>query len=168
MPSLNRIGSFLLTRINFAIPGMEVVPTAVEPLASGYKLSFGVKCVPGIIHGGSMLLRLPGGIPLLVSEMIGRERQYTLRFPFVIDQKVRMSMPGGFRMLQMPPLKQLGTGTRAVLKETITHWPKKAELLADSTWVVKSREIDGALAQVLREELAASLRWPVLDLPFRK
>ncbi len=168
VPSLNRIGSFLLTRINFAIPGMEVVPTAVEPLASGYKLSFGVKCVPGIIHGGSMLLRLPGGIPLLVSEMIGRERQYTLRFPFVIDQKVRMSMPGGFRMLQMPPLKQLGTGTRAVLKETITHWPKKAELLADSTWVVKSREIDGALAQVLREELAASLRWPVLDLPFRK
>ena len=168
VPSLNRIGAFLMTRINFAIPGMEVVPTAVEPLAAGYKLSFGVKCVPGIIHGGSMLLRLPGGIPLLVSEMIGREKQYTLRFPFIIDQKVRMSMPGGFRMLQTPPLKQLGTGTKAVLKETITHWPKKAELLADSTWVVKSREIDGALAQVLREELAASLRWPVLDLPFRK
>ena len=55
-----------------------------------------------------------------------------------------------------------------MLKESITHWPKKAELLADSTWVVKSREIDGTLAQVLREELAASLRWPVLDLPFRK
>ena len=71
-------------------------------------------------------------------------------------------------MLQTPPLKQLGTGTKAVLKESITHWPKKAELRADSTWVVKSREIDGTLAQVLREELAASLRWPVLDLPFRK
>ncbi|WP_288333665.1 hypothetical protein [Cloacibacillus porcorum] len=168
VPSLNKIGTFLLAKINFAIPGMDITPTAVEPLPTGYKLSFDVRCVPGIIHGGSMLLRLPGGIPLRVSEMIGREKKYTLRFPFIIDQKVRMSMPRGFRMLQTPPLKQLGTGTKAVLKESITHWPKKAELLADSTWVVKSREIDGTLAQVLREELAASLRWPVLDLPFRK
>ena len=168
VPSLNKIGPLLLAKINFAIPGMNITPTAVEPLSAGYKLSFDVRCVPGIIHGGSMLLRLPGGIPLLVSEMIGREKKYTLRFPFIIDQKVRLSMPGGFKMLQTPPLKQLGSGTKAILKESITHWPKKAELLADSTWVVKNREIDGVLAQLLREELSASLRWPVLDLPFRK
>ncbi|WP_278549306.1 hypothetical protein [Cloacibacillus evryensis] len=168
VPSLNKIGPLLLAKINFAIPGMNITPTSVEPFSAGYKLSFDVRCVPGIIHGGSMLLRLPGGIPLLVSEMIGREKKYTLRFPFIIDQKVRMSMPGGFKMLQTPPLKQLGSGTKAILKESITHWPKKAELLADSTWVVKNREIDGVLAQLLREELNASLRWPVLDLPFRK
>ncbi|MDO5116471.1 MAG: hypothetical protein Q4D58_10275 [Synergistaceae bacterium] len=167
-PSLDGINRFLTGRLNFAIPGMTLTPKAVDQQKNGYKLEFDVSCVPGIVHGNSMLLRLPGGVPTQVREMVGQESSYTLHFPFVIDQKVRMSMPKGFRMLQTPPLKQLGEGSKAVLRESITHWPKKAELLADSLWVVRARDIDSTMAQVLREELAASLRWPVLDLPFRK
>lgn len=167
-PTMENLSKFIAGKINFAIPGMQLAPASVKELPTGYRLDFSVICVPGIIHGPSMLLRLPGGIPMRVSEMIGRENKYTLRFPFMIDQKVRMQMRGGFHMLQTPPLKQLGTGTKTVLKETITHWPKKAQLLADSLWVVKTREVDGTTAQLMKEELAAALRWPVLDLPFRK
>ncbi|MEG1912748.1 MAG: hypothetical protein RRY12_05530 [Cloacibacillus sp.] len=167
-PALDKLGEFLVSKVNFAIPGMSLVPKEVKEMPLGYRLAFDVSCAPGIVHGGSMLVRLPGGIPLRVSDMIGKEQKYTLRFPFVIDQKVRISTPKGFHMLQSPPLKQLGTGTSAVLNESITHWPKKAQLLADSTWTVKKREVNEKTAPLMREELAAALRWPVLDLPFRK
>lgn len=168
MPKVKEAAAVVLEKLNFAMLGMSLTPVEVKEEKDGYKMTFNVSCTPGIIHGDSMLLRLPGGVPMRVSEMIGREDDYTLRFPFTIDQKVRMSMPGGFRLLQDPALKQLGEGSKAVLRESITHWPKRGELLADSLWVVKTREVEGITAQLLREELAAALRWPVLDLPFRK
>lgn len=167
-PSVEGLSGFLVKKVNFAIPGMTLEPTDVKEITSGYKLEFKVSCAPGIVHNGSMLLRLPGGIPMRVSDMIGKEKKFTLRFPFIIDQKIRMSTPKGFRMLATPPLKQIGEGSGAVLNESITHWPKKAQLLADSTWIVKKRTVDDKVAPLLKEELAAALRWPVLDLPFRK
>lgn len=168
MPKVEDAAKLVLEKLNFAMLGMHLTPVEVKEEKDGYKMEFNVSCTPGIIHGDSMLLRLPGGVPMRVSEMIGQEDDYTLRFPFTIDQKVRMSMPGGFRLLQEPALKQLGEGSKAVLRESITHWPKRGELLADSLWVVKTREVEGITAQLLREELAATLRWPVLNLPFRK
>ena len=158
----------VLKNINFAIPGMNLTQTSVVPTKTGYKLEFKVKCAPGIVYGGNLLLRLPGGIPTRVGELIGRESDYTLRFPFIIDQKVRIKMPAGYKILQVPPLKKLGEGTKAILKESITYWPKKAQLIADSTWTVKTCSVDAKLAAVLKEELAACMRWPVLDIPFRK
>ena len=115
-----------------------------------------------------MLLRRPGGVPVRVGEMINKNSEYTLRFPFMIDQKVRINMPKGYKIIQTPPVKKLGEGSKAILKESIIHWPKKAQLLADSVWIVKTTQVDQALASVLREELNACLRWPVLDIPFRK
>ena len=168
LPSQSGLSDFIRKRVNFAIPGMVLDPLSVEPSKTGYKLEFKVKCVPGIMLGNDLLLRLPGGIPSRVGEMIGKESSYTLRFPFIIDQKIRMNMPPGYKMIQSPPLKKLGEGTKAVLRESIIHWPKKAELIADSTWTVKSVTVDDRLGAILKEELAACMRWPVLDLPFRK
>ena len=168
IPQLEESARVAMEKLNFAMLGMSLTPVEVKEEKNGYSMRFDVSCAPGIIHGDRMLLRLPGGVPMRVSEMIGQEDNYTLRFPFIIDQKVRMSMPSRFRLLQEPSLRQLGEGTRAVLRESITHWPKRGELLADSLWVVKTREVEGMTARLLREELAATLRWPVLDLPFRK
>lgn len=168
LPSQSGLSDFVRKRINFAIPGMSLDPLSVEPTKTGYIIDFKVKCVPGIVLRNNLLLRLPGGIPVRAGEMIGKERNYTLRFPFIISQKVRMNMPSGYKMIQTPPLKKLGEGTKAVLRESIIHWPKKAELIADSAWTVKSVTVDDSLGAILKEELAACMRWPVLDLPFRK
>ncbi len=168
IPSSEESARLVLEKLNFAMLGMNLSPLGVKEEKNGYRMKFSVSCAPGIIHGDSMLLRLPGGVPMRVGDMIGRSDEYTLRFPFTIDQKARIAMPGGFRLLQEPALKQLGEGTRAVLRESITHWPKRGELLADSLWVVKIRDVEGMTAQLLKEELAAMLRWPVIDLPFRK
>jgi hypothetical protein len=66
----------------------------------------------GIVLRNNLLLRLPGGIPVRAGEMIGKERNYTLRFPFIISQKVRMNMPSGYKMIQTPPLKNWERGQR--------------------------------------------------------
>lgn len=168
LPLREGLNDFVNKRVNFAIPGMVLDPLSVIPTKTGYRLEFNVKCMPGIVLGDDLLLRLPGGVPSRVGEMIGKEDNYTLKFPFVIDQKIRMNMPPGYKMIQSPPLKKLGEGTKAVLKESIIHWPKKAELIADSTWTVKSVTVDNSLGAILKEELAACMRWPVIDLPFRK
>lgn len=168
LPEKQNLGDFLRKRINFALPGLDLTPKDIVQTGTGYKMVFDVRCAPGIIHGGNLLLRLPGGVPQRLGEMIGQESDYTFRFPFVIDQKVRMKMPGGYKMVQQPAIVNGGEGSKATLKQSITHWPKKAELLADSTWTVKTRTVDTALAILLKEELAACLRWPVLNLPFRK
>ncbi len=168
MPSKANLTEFLKSKVNFAIPGMALTPTSVSPTKTGYKLDFAVECAPGLILAGNLLLRLPGGVPTRVGEMINKNSEYTLRFPFILEQKVRMDMPGGYKIIQVPTVKKLGEGSKAVLKESITHWPKKAQLLADSLWVVKTIHIDKALGGVMREELNACLRWPILDIPFRK
>lgn len=168
LPEEKALSAFLTRRINFAMPGLELTPKEVKRSGTGYKMEFGVKCAPGIVHGGNLLLRLPGGVPQRLGEMIGREDEYTFCFPFIIDQKVRMKMPRGYKMVQPPAIVDRGAGSKASLKQSITHWPKKAELLADSTWIVKTRTVDVGLSILLKEELAASLRWPVLNLPFRK
>lgn len=168
LPEKKNLGGFLLRRINFALPGMALEPKTVTQIRTGYKMDFNVRCAPGIIQGGSLLLRLPGGVPQRLGDMIGREDEYTFRFPFIIDQKVRIRLPGGYKLVQQPAIVNRGEGSKAVLKQSIIHWPKKAELEADSTWTVKTRNVDAALAILLKEELAAELRWPVLNLPFRK
>ena len=167
LPTVNDLSALIRKRINFALPGMVLTPKPPVATSTGFRLDFDVRCVPGIVHSGNLLLRLPGGIPSNVGEMIGRNSDYTFRFPFMIDQKVRMNMPKGYRMIQTPPVKKIGEGSKAVLKESIIHWPKKAQLIADSTWVVKTTHVDKDYAAVLKEELNACLRWPVLDIPFR-
>lgn len=168
MPDKNNLSEFLADRINFAIPGMQLTPIDVVPTKTGYTLKFEVKCPAGILHANNLLLRLPGGIPVRVGEMIGENTEYTFRFPFVMVQKVRMDMPKGYHLVQQPTMKNIGGKSKAVLTESIVHWPKKAQLIADSKWTVKTTTVDAALATILKEELAACLRWPMLDLPFRK
>lgn len=168
LPDKKGLGDFLLRGINFALPGLTLDPKTVTPSGAGYLMQFNVTCAPGIVHGGNLLLRLPGGVPQRLGDMIGQESEYTFSFPFIIEQSVRMKMPHGYRLVQQPSVVNRGEGTKAVLKQSVTHWPKKAELLADSIWAVKTRDVDTGLSILLREELAAALRWPVLNLPFRK
>lgn len=168
LPDKKGLGDFLLRGINFALPGLTLEPKSVGPAGAGYLMQFNVTCAPGIVHGGNLLLRLPGGVPQRLGDMIGQESEYTFSFPFIIEQSVRMKMPQGYRLVQQPSVVNRGEGSKAVLKQSVTHWPKKAELLADSVWAVKTRDVDTGLSILLRDELAAALRWPVLNLPFRK
>lgn len=168
LPPKEELGTFLEYIINFAMPGLELSSTSISTTNTGYKLDFTVTCAPGIVHDGNLLLRLPGGVPQRLGEMIGQSSDYVFRFPFIIEQKVRLRMPPRYRLVQQPSVVNYGEGTKAILKQSITHWPKKATLEADSVWTVKTRAVDSSVTYLLREELAAILRWPVLNLPFRR
>ncbi|MEG2018872.1 MAG: hypothetical protein RRZ70_00100 [Synergistaceae bacterium] len=168
IPTKEQVTQLVKHKVNFAIPGMSLEPESVKTIPSGYKIDFDVKCNPGIILAGNLLLRLPGGVPSSVGEMVGKNDDYTLNYPFTIEQTVKVDMPKGYRLLQTPPVKNIGEGSKATLKETIIHWPKKAQLIAESRWIVKTTDIKAPLSNALKEELNALLRWPVIDLPFVK
>jgi len=166
LPEKSGLADFLKSRINFAMPGLELTPSDVSPANTGYTMEFAVRCAPGVVLRDNLLLRLPGGVPQRLGEMIGMEQEYTFRFPFIIEQKVRIKMRPGYRLIQQPAAVSRGEGTKAVFRQSITHWPKKAELEAESLWAVRTRTVDSTLAFQLRDELAAIMRWPVLNLPF--
>jgi hypothetical protein len=168
LPSSQGLDKFLFEKINFALPGLVLSSPSVKQLPTGYKLDFNVACTPGIVFGKNMLLRLPGGIPMSVGEMINKGSEYTFRFPFSIDQKVRMSMPHGYRLVQVPTTQRLAQNKKSQLNESIIFWPNKASLNADSTWIVKAVDVNAETTSVLRQELGAMLRWPTLNLPFSK
>lgn len=168
VPSKTKIASIIGRRMDFAIPGMSFIADSVTQTSTGYKVLFNVTCNPAIILANDMLVRLPGGVPRDVDSMIQSGEDYKLKYPFILDQSVKIQMPKGYNLIQTPPVKNIGEGSKAVLKENIYHWPKKAQLVADSTWVVKEINVTSMLSPLLKEELKALLRWPVIDLPFRK
>jgi hypothetical protein len=168
VPEVSELASLLNEKINFALPGMALVPTKIAALRNGYRMDFNVKCAPGISHGGNILLRLPGGVPPAAADIMEKRTSYRLRFPFIIEQKVRMKTPAGYKLMQKPPLANITIPKKSALKESMVHWPKKGELIAESIWVVKTTEIDRSLAFTLRDQLTVTMRWPVLDLPFKK
>ncbi|MDO5562506.1 MAG: hypothetical protein Q4F74_02735, partial [Synergistaceae bacterium] len=63
VPSKEGLAKFVQSKVNFAIPGMTLTPTEVEPTPTGYRLQFSVKCAPGLVMKDNLLLRLPGGVP---------------------------------------------------------------------------------------------------------
>ena len=61
MPEVEEAAAVAMEKLNFAMLGMHLTPVEVKEEKDGYKMEFKVNCTPGIIHGDSMLLRLPGG-----------------------------------------------------------------------------------------------------------
>lgn len=168
IPKNDISAQLLFARINFAIPGMTLTPVSVQPRTSGYKMDFKVRCVPGISQKNNLLVRLPGGVPEILGELINQNDSYTFRFPFIIEQKVRMSTPKGYKLFQSEVTRTVGQRKNSKLIETIKHNDVRNNLEADCSWTVKKLKVDMEDANELKQQLGEFVRWPVLNLPFRK
>lgn len=168
VPGKDIAAQLLASRINIAIPGMTLTPVDIKPFESGYRLNFKVHCVPGIAQNKNLLVRLPGGIPEILSELINQNEKVTFRFPFMIEQNVRMSTPKGYKLYQPDVNKVLGTKKMAQLTEKIRHNDVRNTLDAECVWIVKKLKIEMDDAQLLKQQLSEFLRWPVMNLPFKK
>ncbi len=159
----------LMTRcINFAIPGMVLTATDVKPRPSGYRLDFKVRCAPGIVQGKNMLLKLPGGIPEILGQLLYDTDSVTLRFPFIINQSVRMSTPKGYKCFTNDFNNVIGTKKSAYLVEKIHNNYARNTLEADCVWTVRQLRQEMSDAEEFRKQIGAFLGWPNLNLPFRK
>ncbi|MDO4988212.1 MAG: hypothetical protein Q4E17_04205 [Synergistes sp.] len=157
---------YLTRNIAVAMPNLTFTVKKVHTMESGYKIAFAVECIPAIVHADRMLMRIPGAVPRAVAEIMNEKDIIAIHFPFKITQNIRMKMPKHFRLMQMPPLSEMGSGTKSVLRHAIKHWPGK--LAAESIWTVKDIDSGGRTAQTVLEELSAQMRWSNMDLPFKR
>lgn len=168
VPTKENAAQLLNRCINFAIPGMVLTAADVKPRPSGYRLDFKVRCAPGIVQGKNMLLKLPGGIPEILGQLLYDNDSITFRFPFTISQSVRMSTPKGYKCFTNDFSNVIGTKKTAYLVEKIHNNYARNTLEADCVWIVKRLKQEMDDAQVLKQQIGAFLGWPNLNLPFRK
>jgi len=168
VPGKDIAAQLMASRVNFALPGMTLTPTSIKTRESGYRIDFNVKCVPGIAQKKNLLVRLPGGIPEILGELINETSEFTFRFPFMIEQKVRMSTPKGYKLFQPEVNHIIGTKKTSQLTEKIRSNDVKNILEAECVWVVKNLKIHMEDANVLKQQVSEILRWPALNLPYRK
>jgi hypothetical protein len=157
----------ILREISFFLPGMNIEPISVRPVANGFKANFSVRVPLGIVSGGDILMRMPGGLPVSFED-IPRDREgFTFGFPFVFEQDVIVSTPKGYRSFSLPGKTQHGD-SRAGVEESIVHWEKRSQIEASSKWTVRSPAIDSSLAGRILDQLALARRWTETTVPLRK
>lgn len=168
VPSAEQAVQLITKKADFAIAGMTLTAEKVTPRTSGYRIDFKVRCALGIIQNKNMLVRLPGGVPEILGELVNDEENIQFRFPFVIEQKVVMSTPKGYKCFQPVVNKAVGTKKTSHLVEKIAHNDPRNKLEAEYVWVVKKLKLEMEDGRTLKQQLGEVLRWPVLNLPFRK
>ncbi|MDR1516077.1 MAG: hypothetical protein LBS45_10295 [Synergistaceae bacterium] len=154
-------------QMSFFLPAINLEPISVQPVANGYRATFGVRAPLGIVAGGDILMRMPGSLPLSLSDIPTNGEGFSLRFPFVFEQNVIVSTPEGYRSFGLPGKTRNGD-SRAVMDESIAHWEKSSRIEASSKWTVRSATIDAALAGRIIDQLAMARKWTETTVPLRK
>lgn len=157
----------ILENFVFNVPGLNLALNNVKPLASGYRILFDVKASPGIVGGTDMLLRIPGGTPVPLSQIPSKEDQYDFKFPFIVEQNAVITTPRGYKTVTLPGKTQRGD-SKAGIEENFVHWVKKRQLEASSRWTVRSSHIDKSISGSVAEQISLFARWPQLTVPLRK
>jgi hypothetical protein len=90
-----------------------------------------------------------------------------LRFPFVLEINSLISTPKGYRALNLPGKTQTGD-SKAMLEQSIVHWPKRALAEATCRWTVRGSDIDEYASSRIADQLARIAAWPEMTIPLRK
>jgi hypothetical protein len=154
-------------QISFNLPALSLEPASVQTVANGYRATFGVRAALGIVAGGDILMRMPGGLPQLLDGMPGDREGFSFCFPFVFEQSVTVFTPKGYRSFGLPGRTQHGD-SKAALDESVTHREKRSQLEASSKWTVRTATVDASLAGLIMDQLALARRWSEMTVPLRK
>jgi hypothetical protein len=157
----------IMRGISFFLPGSSIEPISVWPVANGYRAAFSVRAPLGIVSGGDILMRMPGGLPVSFWDIPQDREGFSFSFPFVFEQDVTVSTPKGYRSFGLPGKTQHGD-SRAEVDESVVHWEKRSQIEASSKWTVRSAAIDSSLAGRIMDQLAIARRWMETMVPLRK
>jgi hypothetical protein len=141
--------------------GAPVLPT----YPYGYRVSFPVQAAVGIPAPGQVLVRIPAVELPWLRALEQEQLPLRLRFPFVVEQKLDLSLPEGYRVLSLPPSRE-GEG-RIALRETLRFSEKRNAVLGETKLVVKTQQIDASMGEALRQLIAAWASWGSKTLPVR-
>lgn len=166
-PSTEDLVDSISQHFIFNAPGLSLTSPTVKPLDSGYRIAFAVRAASGIVSGNGILMRVPMAVPRNLEEISGAGEKYTIRFPFTLEQNINIATPKGYRVVGTPPVEKQGD-SKALLEESMIHWPKRGELEAVGKWTVRAQDMDETLSKVVLSELNSYIRWSQTTMPLRK
>ena len=129
----------------------------------GFRFSFPVTVPLGIPGPGRVLVRFPGVEIPWTSDLRNAVPPFSLRFPFVLEQRFALFLPEGYRALDIP--KGGERGKRVVLKEMVRYREKYHEVVGEHRILVKSVRLGDAEASELESALATLTRWSEQRIP---
>ncbi|MDR3322309.1 MAG: hypothetical protein LBS93_07660 [Synergistaceae bacterium] len=153
--------------VSFGVPGLSMEQASVQALGNGLRLSFDVRATLGIVSGGNILMRMPGGTPTSFADVPADGDGFSFSFPFVFEQSAVISIPKGYKAFALPGKTQNGD-TKASLEDSIVYWEKSGRIEASSKWTVRSAVIDAPLSVRIGDQIARALRWSETTVPLRK
>jgi hypothetical protein len=161
------IGANILRGMAFNILGANISVISARSLPNGCRVSFSVEAAPGIVSSGNLLLKLMGGIPVSLGDIPLNGMRYDMRFPFVFEINSSITTPEGFRALAVPGKVQIGD-SRAMLEQSLTHWPKRALAEGNCQWIVRSFSMDEYMSGRIADQLRMVVNWPETAIALRK
>ena len=161
------IGANIIKGKPFNMLGANISVKTAKPLPNGCRVTFSVEAVPGIVSSGSLLLKLMGGIPASFGDIPQNGMRYNIRFPFVFEISWSIKTPAGYRAISVPGKTQTGD-SKAMLEQSLTHWPKRALAEGRCRWTVRSFSIDEYMSGIISNQLRAVIDLLETSIPLRK
>jgi len=161
------MGASIIRGKLFDILGADISVVSARSLSNGCRVSFSVEAAPGIVSSGSILLKLMGGLPVSFGDIPRNGMRFNMRFPFVFEINSSIKTPAGYRALSVPEKIQTGD-SKAMLEQSLTHWPKRALAEGRSRWTVRSFSMDEYMSGIISNQLHAVVGWLETSIPLRK
>jgi hypothetical protein len=151
----------------FGVPGLSIKLSSLRALGNGLRLSFDARATLGIVSGGNILVRMPGGAPRLFADVPADGEGFSFSFPFVFEQSAEILIPKGYKAFALPGKTQNGN-SNASLDESIVYWEKSGRIEASSKWTVRSAAVDAPLSVRITDQIARAFAWSETTVPLRK
>lgn len=148
--SVDRLAAELFPRVRFSKEDRSF-----SQIKYGWKISLKAEPRQSIVSGGAMLVPLPGATPSWIGELSRTQGEYSLRFPFVIEQSFVLKIPPRSEVV-MSPQAAARDLEKVKYSESVYHNKHKKTLTAGSKIIVTTDRPGDLAGRGLAE---AARRW---------
>lgn len=153
--------------LTIQLPGLSLEAKQIKVLSNGIRVTMDVRAQLGIVSGGDILMRIPGGMPNAFREIPANNEPFNFCFPFVLEQNAVITTPPKFKALMLPPKVQ-SSSSRSQMTSNMQHWPKRRAVEAEYSWIVRNTTIDDTSAKSISEQAGMAFSWSTSPIPLRK
>lgn len=137
-----------------------------EDYGYGYRVRVPLAMKLGIPGTGQILAKVPGGDLPWIRRILAQDPPFSLRFPFVLEEKLLLRVPPGFRMVGKFPAGEV-SGPIA-LKGSFYYNKRHNYIEGERKAMVKPTLIDSSQSEVFRSVLQGWERWKTIFVPLKE
>lgn len=148
------------------LEGMERValgPPEVQGLSYGYRLTLPVELSLAIPGRKGLLVTLPSMTVPQLAEARNSATPVALRFPFVLEQKVTLTLPDGYSVMTFPAATEQGGAI--ALRERFGYRGKRESVYGESRLIVKTSTVGTSEERSWRQRTGRWLQWGNHTIP---